>query len=123
MGGATEEAWRGEVSSGEHQWESSLHEDGRSKVSIILLTVQTDRGYTDYTVVIQTVVIQTLCVPGSNLRLFELKPVFVLEPFLLEVGGGLMEKFFLFFLSGGPALDFLRLVLSFFLSHGSTVQR
>ncbi len=69
-------------------------------------------------------VIQTLCVPGSNLRLFELKPVFVLEPFLLEVGGGLMEKFFLFFLSGGPALeDFFRLDLSFFLSHGSTVKQ
>ncbi len=47
VGGATVEAWRGEVSSGQHQWESSLHENGMSEFSIILMTVQTDGGYTD----------------------------------------------------------------------------
>ena len=36
--------------------------------------------------------------PGSNLRLFELKPVLVLHPLLPEEdGGGLMEKFCLDF--------------------------
>ena len=54
--------------------------------------------------------------PGSNLRLFELKPVFVLLPLLLEVGGAVMEKFFLFFLLATEGLIFRFLVffLDFF---------
>lgn len=64
-------------------------------------------------------------IPGSNLRLFELKPVFVLHPLRLEVGGALMEKFFCFLFFFGCESDFTFLVLdlSFFFSQGSVDKR